>query len=67
MAADLREFAGLLGSHLTAALTQQRPLTVEEHLAFERTRGRLDQVRDSWRCAWTTRRPATPSRQPGGM
>ena len=45
MAADLREFAGLLGSHLTAALTQQRPLTVEEHLAFERTRGRLDQVR----------------------
>jgi len=44
MAADLREFAGLLGSHLTAALTQHRPLTVEEHLAFERTRGRMDQL-----------------------
>lgn len=45
MAADLREFAGLLGSHLTAALAQQRPLSVEEHLAFERTRGRMDQLR----------------------
>lgn len=45
MAADLREFAGLLGSHLTAALAQQRPLTLEERLAFERTRGRMDQLR----------------------
>lgn len=44
MAADLREFAGLLGSHLTAALTLGRPLTVEERIAFERTLGRLDQL-----------------------
>lgn len=44
MAADLREFAGLLGSHLTPALTQRRPLTVEERLGFQRTLGRVDQL-----------------------
>lgn len=46
MAADLREQAGLLGSHLTAALALQRPLTRDEQLTLARTRGRIDQLRE---------------------
>lgn len=39
--AELREHAGLLGSHFTAALTAQRPLTTGERHAIEQTRGRI--------------------------
>ncbi len=45
MAAELREYAGLLGSHFTAALTAQQPFSAEERAAIERTRGRIDQLR----------------------
>ena len=45
MAAELREFAGLLGSHFTAPLTSQQPFSIEERAAIERTRGRIDQLR----------------------
>ncbi len=43
--AELREHAGLLGSHFTAALTAQRPFTTEERHAIERTRGRIQALR----------------------
>ncbi|GLU31339.1 diguanylate cyclase [Trinickia caryophylli] len=42
--ADLREFAGQLGSQFTAALAAQRPLTSDELLAIARVRGRVDQL-----------------------
>ena len=45
LAAELREHAGLLGSHFSAALTQQRPFDVAERATIERTRGRIDQLR----------------------
>lgn len=45
MAAELREYAGLLGSHFTAALTAQQPFSDAERAAIDRTRGRIDQLR----------------------
>ncbi len=45
LAADLREHAGQLGSHFTAALSMRRALTEYERLSIERTRGRIDQLR----------------------
>lgn len=45
LAAELREYAGLLGSHFTAALTRQQPFTIDERAAIERTRGRIDELR----------------------
>ncbi|KAE8753391.1 diguanylate cyclase [Paraburkholderia madseniana] len=42
--ADLREFAGQLGSQFTAALAAQRPLTTKELRGIERIRGRVDQL-----------------------
>jgi diguanylate cyclase (GGDEF)-like protein len=45
LAAQLREYAGLLGSHFTAALARQQPLTTDERWAIERTHGRIDQLR----------------------
>ncbi|GKS86325.1 diguanylate cyclase [Acidovorax sp. SUPP1855] len=45
LAAELREFAGLLGSHFTAALARQQPFTAEERRAIEQTRGRIAQLR----------------------
>lgn len=44
LAAELREYAGLLGSRFTVALATHRPLTVDELLLIERTRGRVDQL-----------------------
>lgn len=44
LAAELREFAGLLGSHFTGALARQRPFTAEERRAIEQTRGRIYQL-----------------------
>ena len=41
LAADLREQAGLLGSHFTAPLTSGQPFTPNERLAIERTRGHI--------------------------
>ncbi|GKS94868.1 diguanylate cyclase [Acidovorax sp. SUPP2825] len=45
LTAELREFAGLLGSHFTAALARQQPFTAEERRAIEQTRGRIAQLR----------------------
>jgi hypothetical protein len=44
LSAQLREQAGRLGSHFTGALVLRRPLTLDEKLALERTRGRIDQL-----------------------
>ncbi|MCT7307419.1 GGDEF domain-containing protein [Ralstonia sp. CHL-2022] len=45
LSADLREYAGQLGSRFTGALAMHRMLTFEEQLAIERTQGRIDQLR----------------------
>jgi len=45
LTAELREYAGLLGSHFTAALARQQPFLAEERAAIERTRGRVDELR----------------------
>jgi diguanylate cyclase (GGDEF)-like protein len=45
LTADLREQAGQLGSRFTSALALRRPLTEDEQLAIERTRGRIEQLR----------------------
>lgn len=46
LTADLREAAGQLGSHFTAALTARRALGEGDQLAIERTEGRIDQLRE---------------------
>lgn len=45
MAADMREYAGQLGSQFTAALTKRAPLTAQERVAIERLRGRIELLR----------------------
>jgi diguanylate cyclase (GGDEF)-like protein len=45
LAAELREYAGLLGSHFTAPLARRAAFTPQERLQVERTRGRIDQLR----------------------
>ncbi|WP_440109775.1 diguanylate cyclase [Acidovorax sp. BL-A-41-H1] len=45
LAADLREYAGLLGSHFTAALVKGEPFSPAEHRAIDETRGRIAQLR----------------------
>jgi len=45
LAADLREYAGQLGSRFTGALAMHRMLTVDEQFAIERTHGRIEQLR----------------------
>ena len=45
LSADLREYAGQLGSRLTGALAMHRMLTADEQYAIERTQGRIDQLR----------------------
>lgn len=45
LAADLREYAGLLGSHFTAALVRGEPFSATEHTAIDETRGRIAQLR----------------------
>ena len=45
LAADLREYAGQLGSRFTSALAMRRKLTLDEQLAIARTHGRIDQLR----------------------
>lgn len=45
LAAELREYAGLLGSHFTAPLTRRAAFTAQERLQVERTLGRIDQLR----------------------
>ena len=45
LSAELREYAGLLGSHFTAALAHQQPLTRAEHDEIEHTKGRIDELR----------------------
>ncbi|AKM33114.3 hypothetical protein AB870_22330 [Pandoraea faecigallinarum] len=46
LAAELREYAGQLGSHFTAALTTRQTLTEADQRTIERTLGRIDQLRD---------------------
>lgn len=46
LAADLREFAGQLGSNFTAPLTTGRTLTEADQRTMERTLGRIDQLRE---------------------
>lgn len=45
LVAELREYAGQLGSHFTAALSRQQPFSPVERVAIERTRGRIDELR----------------------
>lgn len=45
LAADLREYAGQLGSLFTPALARQQPFTQQELAAIERVRGRIDELR----------------------
>ena len=58
--AELREYAGLLGSHFTAALTRQQPFSSSERMAIERTRGRIEQLR--FLLALRLDRPGAPAR-----
>lgn len=44
LATNLREQAGRLGSHLTAALANERALTLDERLVMEYTRGHINQL-----------------------
>lgn len=45
LAAALREYAGLLGSHFTAALVKAQPFSAAERRAIDETRGRIAQLR----------------------
>ena len=63
MAAELREYAGLLGSHFTAALTAQQPFSADERAAIERTRGRIDQLRGLLDLRLRTPGTAAPAQQ----
>ena len=45
LAAELREYAGRLGSQFTAALTEQKPLAESEQQAIQMLRGRIEQLR----------------------
>jgi diguanylate cyclase (GGDEF)-like protein len=45
LAAELREYAGRLGSQFTAALTEQKPLADTEQQAIHVLRGRIEQLR----------------------
>ncbi|PJI96176.1 diguanylate cyclase (GGDEF)-like protein [Acidovorax sp. 69] len=45
LAVDLREYAGLLGSHFTAALVKGEPFSPAERRAIDETRGRIAQLR----------------------
>lgn len=48
-AAALREYAGQLGSQLTAALTTGQRLKVDEYSAINRLKGRIEQLREQLR------------------
>lgn len=45
LAAELREYAGLLGSHFTAALVKGEPFSAHERRRIDETRGRIAQLR----------------------
>lgn len=45
LAAGLREYAGLLGSHFTAAVVKGQPFSPAERRAIDETRGRIVQLR----------------------
>ncbi|MDB5803130.1 MAG: hypothetical protein JWN73_452 [Betaproteobacteria bacterium] len=45
LAAELREYAGRLGSQFTAALTEQKPLGAAEQQGIHVLRGRIEQLR----------------------
>lgn len=60
IAADLREYAGQLGSQFTVALTSRQPLRDAEHVEIERLRGRVEQLRQ----LLVQRTEAAPDRVP---
>lgn len=45
LAAELREYAGQLGSLFTPALTRQQPFTVSEQAAIDQVKGRIEQLK----------------------
>lgn len=53
-AAALREYAGQLGSQLTAALTTQQRLKADELMLINRLRGRIEQLREQLRARAVT-------------
>lgn len=53
-AAALREYAGQLGSQLTAALTTQQRLKADELVSINRLRGRIEQLREQLRARAVT-------------
>ncbi|WP_353190825.1 GGDEF domain-containing protein [Pandoraea pnomenusa] len=63
LAADLREYAGQLGSHFTATLTTGHPLNEADQRNLERTLGRIEQLRDMI----STRMTDFPALNPGTL
>lgn len=59
-AAALREYAGQLGSQLTATLTTKQPLTVDEYTAINHLRGRIEQLREQLRSRSVTLKQHQP-------
>ncbi|ALS61896.1 GGDEF domain-containing protein [Pandoraea norimbergensis] len=62
LAADLREYAGQLGSQFTASLTTGQTLTEADQRAMERILGRIEQLREM-----ITSRLSDPSELPAGI
>lgn len=60
LAANLREYAGQLGSQFTAPLTTRQLLSAQERVTIERIRGRIEQLRQQL----TERTTATDDRAP---
>jgi len=58
LTSDLREQAGLLGSHFTASLTSGQPFAPNERLAIERTRGHIGTLQ--WLIEQRLSAPDTP-------
>ncbi|PXW92268.1 diguanylate cyclase (GGDEF)-like protein [Sphaerotilus hippei] len=58
-AADLRELAGRLGSLFTSALARRQVLGLDERLAIEHLRGRIEELRQQLQRSTSTL-PATP-------
>ncbi|MGC0154927.1 diguanylate cyclase [Chromobacterium vaccinii] len=58
LATELREYAGRLGSQLTAALALGRPLTADEKQEVDVLRGRIEQLRSTIKLRLSV--PATP-------
>lgn len=60
LAANLREYAGQLGSQFTAPLTTRKLLSAQERVSIERIRGRIEQLRQQLAERTTTTDDRTP-------